>query len=324
MQDKFTVLIKNYDKNQKLYAFGKQKIIDMSIDQIKALLEEIPIIDESEKTPIQIITRDLIISKEDKNKYTYEYNKLFFHYSKLKFKNSFQIEDFNNILLNKNPNYYVRYIFCVCYTFLLFLLWSFFFIKNMEIILFFFGINFGNIIIKYFLVWLIFSIIVGPIYFFYKNLFLPLDQKYLITLSYSNSSELFIIKTDLDEMIFFSIQIICIYFLNDMYMPYTTYYLRGEFLSQHGILVIISFIILIIQVFLNYDICRENSKVRKKIIQYLRSYINENDSNYPKYHELVLIAGIEKSKTIEFNKITKLWGILMILFTVIPNVYYFS
>ena len=74
LQDKYKILIENYNLRTKRYELGKQHIKEWSLSTIKSFLKRIPIQDSKSVLPIQIITNNFLIRKISSDLFFYDDN----------------------------------------------------------------------------------------------------------------------------------------------------------------------------------------------------------------------------------------------------------
>jgi len=291
----------------------------MQIKELEDLINDLPY-NEKDPFPIKIITEDFIIIKESRETFSIKNNRLFIHHV---FKRKYKLNSFKKVFNSsdkiKKSDYFSSYF----YVLVMFVVWFYFVIANINSISVLLTQNFANASITTFLLWLSLISIIAFYYFIYINIAKPFFRKYKILLDYFNPYEAIIEKNEIIIFFLFTFQIIYFYILYPLYIPYTNliiieyrlqifygFFTAGIFISIHYAAINITRLLL-------------NLKNKRNVLTYLYASLQRlkiQDENYILITKLV--EDLENFKIISFGLITKIVSSITLLFAIIPNIVY--
>ncbi|MFX1259813.1 MAG: hypothetical protein ACFFAN_18330 [Promethearchaeota archaeon] len=321
MEEKFQVLIENYNLDSKSYELGKQYIAKFSLLELKKLLQSIPVYDSNNILPIQIITDRFIFRKLNSDFIFYEHNyKLTLFQTPLnlnlkKFnKYAFKIDEIEDIFqrtknVKKKTN--ITHIINSDYSMSILPITNIIFI-----IIILFNII-ADILIVITLIWLIIFSSYCAIYNMLSLVkFKKSPQK--IKLEYSLPLIDKIEKIDISEIIVYAGQLALFGFLVMALLKFSLNF-NVPLLIVILIVVIIYFGLLVLFIVDYFSI-----KSLKKFLLKIISIETQKSRNYDaKQYYLQLGVALEKKNIITAGSFPKLTSILLFLISMVPFISYF-
>lgn len=316
---KFDVLFRNYNIESKKYQFGTQIIKSLSNEEFIKLIEEIPKPDKDKPIQIEIVTEDLILQKSEDGNLQYKYNRIIPYMIKQKFKGklkSSELKDFNKKKIELLKIIIPSIIFII---FNMIMLYYFLFLY-MGVLSIFIEINFGNIIIRLFLLWALLFPILGIIISI-KELLNILIQRFLIPFLHLNPTKNIIEKNSIIKTIIFFWQVIYLLVYLFLYFPNTNLHLIYDRFIIYLVLVCLSISFGIYFLIGNFILLKLNRARKEDVLNFLYYEIQNpkvpvNIQNY----YIKIINDIESAKIIKFDITLKLISLFSILIAILPNI----
>ena len=320
MINTFKILILNYDKIGKKYVLGKQEILSLEFKELENLLKDIPY-DDGNVIPIQIITEEFIITKTSKKSFTWENNRFLPHTNIKTSKKEFKLDKFRVLYDSYDKINQRDFRKSYAYTFLISVIWFYFTIVNIQIIIILLTIDFGNVSINIFLLWLAMITYIGFYNFSHENLPMLLSKKTRIPIEYFNPSIIIPKKNEVSIFFLFTSQLIYFLIFYMLYFRDITIVLIETLLIAFyvflffGVVISIHYLLIIIYRY------RFNLLIKKKSLVFLYELLQNSNIQSENYHLIIkLISEIENSKAISYGPISKIVGILTFFFAIIPNI----
>ncbi len=316
MSEVIQVLIVNYNKKAKNYELGRQEILEMSLDEFKKLIQEIP---ESTKYHEQfqprIITEDYIFIKEREDTFQYKYNYkkwLFIIEGKWKFK-QFKIEELQNGFMNwekerKSLRFTSRAKALLNRYMLLFTMLMFLIILITEFPSFY--AKFGNNIYFWVLYLWIFGLTLYIIIINFKSGGKRSFQK--IPLKYSLPIVNIFETTDISS--------ISVWIFDMLGTTVLFITLFPEYLSDFLVLIVVAILIVLFFMILVVQEYMSVKKIKLSSIQFLHDFLQREESltGESKQYYLQLILELEKKPIFKLNTLSKSLVVLTIIISLIP------
>lgn len=313
---KFDVLIRNYNNESKKYQFGSQIIKSVSNEEFIGLIEEIPKPDKDKPIQIEIVTEDLIIQKSEDGNLQYKYNRFIPYMIKQKFRGKFKPSEFKDF----DRKLYKILIPSVVFIIFNILMLYYFLFLYLAVLSVFIEINFGNIIIRLFLLWALLFPILGIIISIIELLNIWARQP-LIPFSYLNPTKNIIEKNSIIKSIIFSWQVIYLLIYLFIYIPNANLQLFYDRIIIYVIFVFLSISFGIYFLIGNYILLKLNGARKEDVLNFLYCEIQNpiilvNIQNY----YIKTINDIESEKIIKFDITSKIISIFPILIAILPNI----
>ena len=214
-----------------------------------------------------------------------------------------------------------EYLKSYAYVGVLYFLWYYFFLVNCQSIFILIGQNFGTMTINSFLIWLIFVLIGGTLYFIYDSFLKPFKLKYKIPLKYSKPSNYIVKKNDLNHFFLFTGQLLYFFLLYYLYFAHANLMLVEENLHNFlmfllpGSMVAIHYLAIAVKLFAT------NSKIKNKLIAFSYALLqNINVQREEQELNLKIVNDIENSKKFTYGLIAKFIGSLTLILAILPNI----
>lgn len=319
---KFDVLIRNYNIEFKKYQFGTQIIKSLSNEEFIRLIEEIPKPDRDNPIQIEIVTKDLIIQKSEDGNLQYKYNRIIPYMIKQKFKGKLKSSEFKDIKKKSNELFKIIIPSIVYIIFNILVLYYFLFFYTVVLSIFI-EINFGNIMIRLFLLWAILFPILGIIIAI-KDYYNIAIQRFLIPFIHLNPSKNIIEKNSIIKAVIFFWQIIYLLVYLFVYIPNTNLQLDyGRFII-YLVLVCLSISFGIYSLIGNFILLNINRARKEDVLNFLYCEIqNPKISTNIQNYYIKTINDVESTKIIKLNITLKLISIFSILIAILPGIFDF-
>ena len=170
------------------------------------MLKDIPY-DDSYVIPIQIITEDFIITKINKKSFTHENNQ-FLPLNNIKIsKKEFKLDEFKDICESYDKIKQGDFWKSFYYVLGILVVWLYFISVNIQTIILFLTIDFGNVSDNIFLLWLAMVTYFGFYNFLNENIRKPIITKFRFQVEHFNSSDLIVKKNEVNQFILFASQL---------------------------------------------------------------------------------------------------------------------